>query len=126
MDSTVIQEEGIDVLAGFSGAAEAVADLTNRFVSTVESNHRDAKIACDRSDRYPAIKCSHYTGTVRVPSLVGGPSIMRGPSIMGGPNIVRRRSILWLCEAGDPPHYATTPTSCIHFFSLTSSAKCVR
>lgn len=32
VDSTVIAEEGIDVLADFCGAAEAVADLTNRCV----------------------------------------------------------------------------------------------
>lgn len=30
MDSTVIAEEGIDILADFCGAAEAVADLTSR------------------------------------------------------------------------------------------------
>lgn len=30
VDSTVIAEEGIDVLADFCGAAEAVADLTSR------------------------------------------------------------------------------------------------
>lgn len=32
VDSTVIAEEGIDVLADFCGAAEAVADLTSRLV----------------------------------------------------------------------------------------------
>lgn len=32
VDSTVIAEEGIDVLADFCGAAEAVADLTSRSV----------------------------------------------------------------------------------------------
>lgn len=30
VDSTVIAEEGIDVLADFCGAAKAVAELTNR------------------------------------------------------------------------------------------------
>ncbi len=34
MDSTVIVEEGIDVLADFCGAAEAVADLTRRCVGS--------------------------------------------------------------------------------------------
>jgi len=30
VDSTVIRDEGIDVLAGFKGAGEAVAELTKK------------------------------------------------------------------------------------------------
>lgn len=54
MDSTVIAEEGIDILADFCGAAEAVADLTSRYSCNQPCLDLDwlpffSRLRCERS-----------------------------------------------------------------------------
>jgi phosphoserine phosphatase len=41
VDSTVIQDEGIDILADFKGAGKAVAELTRRCVLNVDCSYYD-------------------------------------------------------------------------------------